>query len=146
MNERFKRGAPGATVVPDAPLTPEVYGFRGLDERWIDVPPRADVNAGFVPEAPRDGVVYGRRGADGTWQRVEGGAVWIGPLPPANPVPGTLWWRNDPDGDLFIYYDDGVTEAWVQAAPGGGGAPSPSGFRGPWQVATNDPDLTGDHA
>jgi hypothetical protein len=120
VNERFKKGAPGATIVPDAPLTPEVYGLRGLDERWIDVPPRADVNAGFVPEAPRDGGTYGRNGRDGRWQPVEGGAVWIGPAPPAAPVQGTLWWCDDPDGSLFIFFDG----QWVPASPsGGGGAP-----------------------
>src|SRR5580693_3845981 len=102
MNDRFKQGAPGATIVPDAPLTSEVYGLRGLDERWVDVPPRADLNAGFVPEAPRDGGVYGRNGRAGLWQPVAGGAVWIGAAPPAAPVQGTLWWRSDPDANLFI--------------------------------------------
>ena len=119
-----------------------VFGVRGFDSRFVPVPTTADANVAFVPEAPRDGGVYGRNGQTGVWQPVTGGAIFIGPMPPPNPVPGTLWWRNDPDGDLFIYYDDGVTEAWVQASPGGGGAPSPSGFRGPWQVATNVPDLT----
>ena len=123
MNDRFKK-APGATIVPDAPLTPEVYGLRGLDERWVDVPTRADANAGFVPEAPRDGGTYGRNGRDGRWQPVEGGAVWIGPAPPAAPVQGTLWWCDDPDGSLFIFFDG----QWVPASPSGGSGIDPNLF------------------
>src|SRR5580704_4402719 len=118
MNDRFKQGAPGATIVPDAPLTPEVYGLRGLDERWVDVPTRADANANFVPEAPRDGGMYARR--DGRWLPVESGAVWIGPDPPANATPGMLWWRNDPDATLYILVRDANGDHWAPAsAPGG---------------------------
>jgi hypothetical protein len=122
VNQHTKRGAPGATIVPDAPLTPEVYGLRGLDERWVDVPSRADANANFVCEAPRDGGMYARR--DGRWLPVESGAVWIGPAPPAAPVQGTLWWRDDPDGVLYIFFDG----AWVPASPSGGGGVDPALF------------------
>ena len=50
------------------------------------------------------------------------GLVFIGPDPPDDPLPGKLWWRNDPDGDLYIYYDDGSSEQWVAAVPGSGGS------------------------
>ena len=50
-----------------------------------------------------------------------GGLVFIGVNPPLNPLAGQLWWRNDPDGQLFIYYDDGSSQQWVQAVPTGGG-------------------------
>jgi hypothetical protein len=49
------------------------------------------------------------------------GLVFIGDLPPTNPQPGALWWRTDPDGQLFIWYDDGTSQQWVVASPGGGG-------------------------
>jgi hypothetical protein len=121
----MKREATIPFDVPDAPADPNVFGLRGLDQRWVDVPPRADVNAGFVPEAPRDGGTYGRNGRDGRWQPVEGGAVWIGDAPPANATPGTLWWRNDPDGNLFILVQNpgGGGLHWVPASStsGGGG-------------------------
>ena len=47
--------------------------------------------------------------------------VPIGPTPPPAPEPGQLWWRNDPDGVLYIRYDDGTTENWVVASPQGAG-------------------------
>jgi hypothetical protein len=35
---------------------------------------------------------------------------------PVEPLPGELWW--DPDvGSLFIYYDDGTTQQWVEISP-----------------------------
>jgi len=47
-----------------------------------------------------------------------GGAV-IGPTPPASPAVGSLWWRSDPDGRLFVWYDDGNSQQWVPATPTG---------------------------
>jgi Chaperone of endosialidase len=41
----------------------------------------------------------------------------IAPTPPASPVQGQLWWRNDPDGNLFISYNDGNSTQWVPAVP-----------------------------
>jgi hypothetical protein len=60
-----------------------------------------------------DGIVWMQAGT--------GGLVFIGVNPPLNPLAGQLWWRNDPDGQLFIYYDDGSSQQWVQAVPTGGG-------------------------
>jgi hypothetical protein len=65
------------------------------------------------------------------WQTPTGGggaAVHIGPDAPPTPAVGQLWWRNDPDGNLFIYYDDGSSSQFVPAAPNVGppGPPGPS--------------------
>jgi len=30
---------------------------------------------------------------------------------------GQMWWRNDPDGNLFIWYNDGNSSQWVPATP-----------------------------
>jgi len=48
------------------------------------------------------------------------GSVFIGPNPPPVAVEGTLWYRNDPDGDMYIYYNDAGTMLWVTttATPG----------------------------
>jgi len=40
----------------------------------------------------------------------------IGPTAPPNPQVGQLWWRNDPDGQLYVYYDDGTSQQWVAAS------------------------------
>jgi hypothetical protein len=45
-------------------------------------------------------------------------AVYVGADPPAAPGVGQLWWRTDPDGDLFIYYDDGTSSQFVPAVAG----------------------------
>jgi hypothetical protein len=45
-------------------------------------------------------------------------AAWIGATAPtATPEPGQLWWRNDPDGNLYISYNDGTSTQWVPAVP-----------------------------
>lgn len=43
------------------------------------------------------------------------GIVTISATAPPSPVPGQLWWRNDPDGNLFISYNDGTSTQWVPA-------------------------------
>jgi hypothetical protein len=40
--------------------------------------------------------------------------VVIGPSAPASPVVGQLWWRTT-DGNLYVYYNDGVTSQFVPA-------------------------------
>jgi Chaperone of endosialidase/Repeat of unknown function (DUF5907) len=46
-----------------------------------------------------------------------GASVSVGPSAPASPQVGNLWWRNDPDGVLYIYYNDGTSTQWVPAVP-----------------------------
>jgi len=48
---------------------------------------------------------------------VAGVATVISPTPPPAPTVGQFWWRNDPDGRLFIYYDDGTSRQWVPVMP-----------------------------
>ena len=38
--------------------------------------------------------------------------------PPATPEPGNLWY-NPEDGRLYVYYDDGNSQQWVDASPDG---------------------------
>jgi hypothetical protein len=44
------------------------------------------------------------------------GAVTISTLAPSSPTAGTLWYNSN-SGRLFIYYDDGDSSQWVDAAP-----------------------------
>jgi hypothetical protein len=58
-----------------------------------------------------------------SWSKLTGvptdfrATVRIGPTPPAMSQPGDLWWRNDPDGTLYVYYDDGNSQQFVPATP-----------------------------
>jgi hypothetical protein len=64
------------------------------------------------------------------WQTPAGGGgsgVVIQPTPPASPAVGALWWRNDPDGTLYVYYNDGSSTQWVPATPVV--APAPVAYR-----------------
>jgi hypothetical protein len=36
--------------------------------------------------------------------------------PPTSPIDGQMWW-DDSEGDLYISYNDGNTQQWVQASP-----------------------------
>jgi hypothetical protein len=77
------------------------------------------------PASPTTGTLYQPSG--GPTYRYDGavwsviGAQFQGAMPsdaaPSNPVPGQLWWESD-TGALFIYYDDGNSQQWVQVNPG----------------------------
>jgi hypothetical protein len=74
------------------------------------------------PNAPTVGQPYSAsNGAVYTWDGIAwvtaGGPTSIGPTTPTNPQPGQLWWRNDPDGNLYISYNDGNSTQWVPAVP-----------------------------
>lgn len=43
----------------------------------------------------------------------------VGATPPASPAQGQMWWRNDPDGQLYIWYNDGTSSQWVPATSSG---------------------------
>jgi hypothetical protein len=44
-----------------------------------------------------------------------GGSIEISATAPVSPSAGDLWWDSD-DGKMFIYYDDGTSSQWVDAA------------------------------
>ena len=51
---------------------------------------------------------------------VNGKPVFIGETPPSTPADGDLWWNSSDDsGRLYVYYDDGDSEQWVEASPQG---------------------------
>ena len=51
----------------------------------------------------------------------DGGAnCTISETPPSPAEDGDLWW-DSVSTNLFIYYDDGDSQQWVEASPGGGG-------------------------
>src|SRR5262249_23749182 len=84
---------------------------------------RGPAGAGVRRGGGRGRVLEKRSGADydTIWATVSGGGggagVAVGPTPPVAPVVGNLWWRNDPDGTLFVWYDDGNSQQWVPATP-----------------------------
>src|SRR5215471_5028104 len=51
----------------------------------------------------------------------------VGPTPPASPAVGQMWWRNDPDGMLYIWYNDGSSSQWVPAVPSSSYPSGPAG-------------------
>src|SRR5215475_2141744 len=89
-----------------------------------------------VPAAGTAGQVLTKQsGADydtiWTTVAVSGGAsVHVGPTAPPAPSVGDLWWRNDPDGALFVYYQDPNSSQWVPATPTVKGDPGPQGAPG----------------
>ena len=56
----------------------------------------------------------------------------IGDDLPASPVAGDMWWELD-TGQLWLYYDDGTSQQWVQinSTQGPKGDPGPVGPMGP---------------
>lgn len=90
-----------------------------------------------VPAGGTSGQVLEKRTGtdyDTIWATVSGGGgtrVSVQPTPPTAPVQGDLWWRNDPDGTLYLYYDDGSSQQFVPATPTTKGDPGPAGATGP---------------
>ncbi|HKE87309.1 MAG TPA: tail fiber domain-containing protein [Vicinamibacterales bacterium] len=78
------------------------------------VPIASDANKTVVVNATGNGLILGT------------GGTFAGATPPATPQVGQLWWRSDPDGNLFIYYDDGNSKQFVPAVPSS---------VGPWSVS-----------
>lgn len=69
--------------------------------------------AGFMLDAPSDSFVYGRK--NGAWSTVIGGAT-TDDSPPAGPLQdGQLWWKSS-TGVLYLWYDDGNSQQWVQVS------------------------------
>ncbi len=68
-----------------------------------------------------------------------GGGCEVGETAPTAPEPGDLWFRTD-ICQLFVWYDDGDTQQWVQANSGGGGGSSSSGCH----VGETPPDAPAD--
>lgn len=67
-----------------------------------------------------------------TWNIVpQPGPMAIGDLPPPNPAIGQQWFRSS-NGQLYVWYNDGNSSQWVQAA-----APGQKGVD-PYQFITAD--------
>ena len=61
-----------------------------------------------------------------SWSTISGGggggsSVTINDAAPGSPSSGDLWWNSNA-GQLKIYYNDGSSSQWVDAAGGGGGS------------------------
>ena len=63
------------------------------------------------------GVVEVYAGTATGWTQISGGGggVTVGTAAPVSPSQGDLWWDSD-DGKLFLYYDDGSSQQFVDAA------------------------------
>ena len=83
------------------------------------------------PSNPTPGQIFIAGGAGYTWNGYAwqlGGThgAWIGDTPPVSPTHGQFFWESD-TGALYVYYNDGNSQQWVQVngtvgGEGGGGA------------------------
>jgi len=69
----------------------------------------------------------------GTGSGSGGSSVTVGNILPEDPVNGNLWFNTD-SGKLYVYYDDGDTQQWVQPT-----VPSPETFSGSWNDLSDTP-------
>ena len=88
-----------------------VYYNDGTSSQWVDAAPA------------------GISGSGGG-----GGSIIQSATPPVDPTPSTLWW-NSVAGRLYVYYNDGITSQWVDAAPAG--ISGPGGNINLTEVASN---------
>lgn len=76
------------------------------------------------------------------WTSISGGggaAVSVSTAAPSTPAEGNLWWDSD-DGKLYIYYDDGTSQQWVDAAGPSVAvqATPPTGYQGQLWLDSDD--------
>ena len=76
------------------------------------------------------------------WTTISGGGgagVTVGTAAPSSPAQGDLWWDSD-DGKLFIYYDDGTSQQFVDAAGPSVAvqATAPTGYEGQLWLDSTD--------
>ena len=111
----------------------KLYYYDGDSIQWVDAAggagPRGftgSQGAGFTGSASD---VIGFTGSQGeigfTGSLGPDGTVYTSNVAPITPDPGDLWWHTE-EGQLKLYYDDGDTIQWVDAAGGAG----PRGFTG----------------
>src|SRR5262245_24600415 len=98
------------------------------------IPIATDANKTVVVNSAGNGLILGT------------GGTFVGLTPPATPQVGQLWWRSDPDGNLFIYYDDGNSKQFVPAVPSSVGPWSVSGSTVTPTDATKTVSVPGDAA
>jgi len=97
-------------ILPAARFNDTSHGVRGGGNLHALA---TDAIAGFILDAPSDSFVYGRK--NGGWSTVIGGAT-TDDNPPAGPLQdGQLWWKSS-TGVLYLWYDDGNTQQWVQVS------------------------------
>lgn len=78
------------------------------------------------PNSPSDGQLYSDPNTGNLYRYSSSKSAWksysnnttitVGTSAPASPLNGSLWWDTD-TGRLFIYYTDGDSNQWVEAAP-----------------------------
>jgi hypothetical protein len=101
-------GATPPPIVP--PATTWVSGAL-----WWRTDPDGDLYIWF-PDAAGLGVGAWVRAAKPLADMGIATGVHIGPTPPVSALPGDLWWRNDPDGDMYVLYNDGTNTRWIRTA------------------------------
>jgi hypothetical protein len=126
----------GGGVGPEGPAGPEgpsayevavANGFVGTEAEWlaslegepgiqgVPGPTAVSVDAGNISRLGSDGLLF--------TPISDSSDCWVGDAPPTEYEQGSLWW-NSSNGTLYVWYDDGDTQQWVEAGPGGGGGGS----------------------
>ena len=96
-----------------------------LKAQTIWVPLATDKLAGSIVEPPVDGKQYVRVNdamAGVAWVESLAAGVSIADTPPdpTTATPGALWFESD-SGALFVFYDDGDSQQWVETGAGAAG-------------------------
>jgi hypothetical protein len=145
--------APGEFAIEMASTPPRLW--IGVDTSIDPVgmkmllPIGAVIVADAMPTAPINGALWWESdtgimwmwyndGSSAQWIQVNGlggggggASVTTGPDAPVDPDSGDLWWETD-TGYLWVWYEDGTSNQWVQIGGiGPQGPPGPAGTAGP---------------
>lgn len=118
----------------DYPPEPHRHQIAEIDQ----LPETLDTK---LEDAPADGKTYGRKNL--AWEPAAG-AAQIADDAPTGADANTFWWDSN-NGQLYIFFDDGDTQQWVQVvgAKGEQGEVGPEGPVGPEGAASTVPGPVG---
>jgi len=100
----------GADAVVTATLAPAV-ALLNLGTMWFN-PNTSNLYVLYLDVATK------------VWRQIANGLVAPSTLPPASPQVGQLWWETD-SGKLYMWWDDGTSQQWVEASGGSGMSEAP---------------------
>lgn len=99
-----------------------IYYVDTDSAQWIEIggntattPILSDLNDVEIYEALDEQALVYDASSDKWINADVAGGVEVSATAPASPSPGDLWWNSD-TGNLFVYYDDGDSQQWVDAA------------------------------
>jgi hypothetical protein len=113
---------PDLNVPPNAPLHGYSWTAVTVDPNVPEIAPAGIPGIGGLSIGTNDGIVWNANAFE--YEHIptplNASAMIIADAPPAGAFHGQQWWDSDA-GKMYVWYNDGTSQQWVQVSGGGGG-------------------------